>query len=388
MSTEKKQTFICRSEAETEELGAALARELAPGSVVLLYGDLGAGKTVFSRGFARGLGVTEPVSSPTYTIVQEYTLSTGNRLYHMDLYRIGDEHAALGFGVDEFLNEPGAISLVEWPERIRGLLPDAAIRVELRHRTETEREISMTPPLLKFSPASPGSSGGNPWRVNVPWLYMLAMFFTVFCVDAAWIFAADRIGRQPHPLLWETIIQTSGLGIVLLLFAAVPPRGSLFDKLGVRHIRRGDIGIALAGLGMIYAWGMLSTPLWNKLLRALELSCETRQCLLTECDNASLPHFLALLALAGALIPIVEELMFRRLLFGLLRPIGKAAAMFATALIFAAAHGFLYGLPALLGLGLVFQWQYLHTGNLLTPMMTHIVYNIISLTLVFLLGLT
>ena len=144
MSTEN--TFSSSSEEETEALGAALARELAPGSVVLLYGDLGAGKTVFSRGFARGLGVTEPVSSPTYTIVQEYELPTGNRLYHMDLYRIGDERAALGFGVDEFLTEPGAISLVEWPERIRGLLPDTAIRVKLEHRAENRRDITVTRP--------------------------------------------------------------------------------------------------------------------------------------------------------------------------------------------------------------------------------------------------
>lgn len=141
MSTE---TFLSTSEAETEARGAALACELAPGSIVLLCGDLGAGKTVFSRGFARGLGITEPVSSPTYTIVQEYELGNGSRLYHMDLYRITDERAALGFGVDEFLNEPGAISLVEWPERIRGLLPDTAIRVELFHRSETEREIRIT----------------------------------------------------------------------------------------------------------------------------------------------------------------------------------------------------------------------------------------------------
>ena len=144
MSTE--QTFLSASEAETEALGAALARELEPGSVVLLYGDLGAGKTVFSRGFARGLGITEPVSSPTYTIVQEYELAGGGRLYHMDLYRISDEHAALGFGVDEFLSEVGAISLVEWPERIRGLLPDTAIRVELIHRAEDRREIHVTRP--------------------------------------------------------------------------------------------------------------------------------------------------------------------------------------------------------------------------------------------------
>ena len=144
MSTEK--IYFSNSEAETEALGAALARELAPGSIVLLCGDLGAGKTVFSRGFARGLGITEPVTSPTYPIVQEYELLTGRRLYHMDLYRIGDENAALGFGVDEFLNEPGAISLVEWPERIRGLLPDTAIRVELLHRAEDKREIHVRHP--------------------------------------------------------------------------------------------------------------------------------------------------------------------------------------------------------------------------------------------------
>lgn len=146
MNTEIQKIHISTSERETEALGAALARELAPGSIVLLCGDLGAGKTVFSRGFARGLGVTEPVSSPTYTIVQEYELPTGNRLYHMDLYRITDERAALGFGVDEFLSEPGAFSLVEWPERIAGLLPDTAIRVELRHRSEDEREIRILVP--------------------------------------------------------------------------------------------------------------------------------------------------------------------------------------------------------------------------------------------------
>jgi tRNA threonylcarbamoyladenosine biosynthesis protein TsaE len=146
MNTEFQKIHISTSEKETEALGAALAQELAPGSIVLLCGDLGAGKTVFSRGFARGLGVTEPVSSPTYTIVQEYELPTGNRLYHMDLYRITDERAALGFGVDEFLSEPDAFSLVEWPERIAGLLPDTAIRVELKHRSEDEREIRILVP--------------------------------------------------------------------------------------------------------------------------------------------------------------------------------------------------------------------------------------------------
>ena len=146
MCTDKENTFISQSESETEEAGFRLARSLSSGNIVLLRGDLGAGKTVFSRGFARGLGITEPVSSPTYTIVQEYELADGNRLYHMDLYRISDEHAALGFGVDEFLDDPGAISLVEWPERIAGLLPDDAVRVELKHLSAEEREIRIVMP--------------------------------------------------------------------------------------------------------------------------------------------------------------------------------------------------------------------------------------------------
>ena len=143
MCTDKETAFVSRSEIETEEAGFNLARSLTPGSIVLLRGDLGAGKTVFSRGFARGLGITEPVSSPTYTIVQEYERPDGGRLYHLDLYRISGVEAALAFGADEFLNDPGAISLVEWPERIEGLLPPGAVTVRLEHLSESERRISI-----------------------------------------------------------------------------------------------------------------------------------------------------------------------------------------------------------------------------------------------------
>lgn len=139
MNIEK--TLISRSEAETESLGADIAASLPRGSVVLLRGNLGAGKTVFARGFARGLGIGEAVSSPTYTIVQEYELAGGGRLYHLDLYRISGIAAALDFGIDEFLCEKNSVSLVEWPERIESLLPDNAVTVEIIHRGETEREI-------------------------------------------------------------------------------------------------------------------------------------------------------------------------------------------------------------------------------------------------------
>lgn len=138
MNTEK---IITSSYTETEEAGFRLAQTLQFGSVVLLFGNLGAGKTVFSRGFARGLGITEPVSSPTYTIVQEYDVPGGGRLYHLDLYRISGVESALAFGVDEFLDDSRAISLIEWPMRIDGILPENCIKVTLNHLDDEKREI-------------------------------------------------------------------------------------------------------------------------------------------------------------------------------------------------------------------------------------------------------
>lgn len=142
MNTDKKE-FITSSEEETENIGKSLAMSLSKGDSVLLRGNLGAGKTVFSRGFARGLGITEPVSSPTYTIVQEYELPDGGRLYHLDLYRISGVNAALAFGVDEFLDDPQGISLIEWPDRIDGILPGNAICVEIEHLSDSERRLTI-----------------------------------------------------------------------------------------------------------------------------------------------------------------------------------------------------------------------------------------------------
>ena len=139
----KNKIFVSASESETEAVGMEVARSCPRGSVILLDGDLGAGKTVFSRGFARALGIDEPVSSPTYTIVQEYELPERGRLYHLDLYRISGVEAALAFGVDEFLNDPSSYALVEWPERIAGILPDNAIRITLKHTGDNCREISV-----------------------------------------------------------------------------------------------------------------------------------------------------------------------------------------------------------------------------------------------------
>lgn len=120
------------SPEETERYAGELARSLKKGSILLLYGGLGAGKTAFTRGFARGLGITEPVSSPTFTIVQEYAIPGGGMLYHMDLYRIDDPDSALAFGIDEFLEDPDAFCVIEWPERAEGLYPpEKTIRIDV-----------------------------------------------------------------------------------------------------------------------------------------------------------------------------------------------------------------------------------------------------------------
>ncbi len=138
-----KQVVETHSEKETEKFASELAKSIKPGTVIALHGDLGAGKTVFSRGFARGLGITEPISSPTYTIIQEYKVDTERWFYHMDLYRIDDYVAALAFGVEEYLEEPTAYVLLEWPMRIKELLPVETQHVFIEHLSETARKITL-----------------------------------------------------------------------------------------------------------------------------------------------------------------------------------------------------------------------------------------------------
>jgi tRNA threonylcarbamoyladenosine biosynthesis protein TsaE len=113
---------------ETLSLAERFAAYLLPGSVVTLSGELGAGKTVFAKGVAKGLGVGEHVTSPTFTIIHEYM----GRLpfYHMDAYRLEDESEAGEIGIEEYFDSDG-ITLVEWPERIESIIPPEAIRVTL-----------------------------------------------------------------------------------------------------------------------------------------------------------------------------------------------------------------------------------------------------------------
>jgi tRNA threonylcarbamoyladenosine biosynthesis protein TsaE len=136
-----RQTVETHNEQETADFAARLSAELGGGTILALHGDLGAGKTVFARGFARGLGITEPVSSPTYTIIQEYKLPQDKWFYHMDLYRIDDYRSALAFGVEEYLEDSNAYILLEWPLRIKELLPDSTRHIYIEHLSENSRRI-------------------------------------------------------------------------------------------------------------------------------------------------------------------------------------------------------------------------------------------------------
>lgn len=159
MSAER--SIVCTGEAATLGLGRALAAGLRPGTVVALYGDLGAGKTVLSRGIARGLGIAEAVTSPTFTVVQEYPRADGTYLFHLDLYRIRDEAAALAFGVDEYLFARDGVTLVEWPERIAALLvapgPGRELyAVRLVHVAADVRRVEVPPGLAVWAQVETG----------------------------------------------------------------------------------------------------------------------------------------------------------------------------------------------------------------------------------------
>ena len=132
--------YITYSPAQTEAVGAALAKVLLPGSVIAYRGDLGAGKTAFTRGLARGLGIRESVTSPTYTIVNEY-LSGRMPLFHFDMYRLGSEDELFDIGWEDYL-ERGGVCAVEWSENVWGAMEDAFV-VTISRLDEYTRKIEI-----------------------------------------------------------------------------------------------------------------------------------------------------------------------------------------------------------------------------------------------------
>lgn len=139
--------FIVHALSQTQRTGEHLGQLLQAGDVVLLEGELGAGKTTLTKGIARGLGVEGYVNSPTFTLVNEYR----GRLpvYHLDCYRLESGAEALDFGIEEYLYGEG-VTIIEWPQRIAEILPDEHLRIKLAYLADTKRSIRLEPSGTRY----------------------------------------------------------------------------------------------------------------------------------------------------------------------------------------------------------------------------------------------
>ena len=138
---------ITKSNTETQKLGESFAEKIKNGGIVALYGDLGAGKTTFVQGFAKGLGINQRIISPTFIIVRQYKVSSEKLavscLYHIDLYRVQSQKEIEGLGIKEILNDPHNIVVIEWAEKLKNVLPKKLIEVRFEYVDENTRKIKI-----------------------------------------------------------------------------------------------------------------------------------------------------------------------------------------------------------------------------------------------------
>ena len=155
--------MITNSAQQTQKIGNDFAQTLKGGEVICLYGDLGFGKTTFTQGLASGLGIQKRITSPTFTIIRQYNYSSSEQsesrssndvssrqartiksLYHIDLYRIESEKDVEGLGLKEILEDKDSVVVIEWPEKLRVLLPEKRIDVRFEYIDGTKRTITIT----------------------------------------------------------------------------------------------------------------------------------------------------------------------------------------------------------------------------------------------------
>ncbi len=129
-----------KSFEETQSAGSILSKQITPGVALLLYGDLGSGKTTFVQGLAKGLGIEQRIISPTFIIARKYEIK-GKSLYHIDLYRTQTEVDLKNIGLGELLEDKNAIVVIEWPEKLGKLLPEKRTEIHFRDLGGNRREI-------------------------------------------------------------------------------------------------------------------------------------------------------------------------------------------------------------------------------------------------------
>lgn len=139
------QKFITTSAQETQHLAETFAKKLSGGTIVLLYGDLGAGKTTFTQGLAKGLGVEKRIISPTFVIIRTYVVRNRESkfFYHVDLYRLEKESEIEGTGLLDIIKQENAIVVIEWPEKLGSYLPKKRWEVKFTPLGEDKREITV-----------------------------------------------------------------------------------------------------------------------------------------------------------------------------------------------------------------------------------------------------
>ncbi len=133
--------YTSRSEQDTMEIAENIESEKFPGMVICLDGELGSGKTVFAKGFAKALGINETITSPTFSLVKEY-LDGEMALFHMDVYRLDNSNEE--FGLDDYLNQDG-VCLIEWPEMIEDQLPEERLDIKFKIIDDETRILIFTP---------------------------------------------------------------------------------------------------------------------------------------------------------------------------------------------------------------------------------------------------
>lgn len=134
--------YISKSDNNTKQIAASLAKQIKKG-VVALSGELGAGKTTFTKGFAKGLGIKEKITSPTFVLIRQHKIPlTNNVLYHIDLYRLENSNDFRNLGVEELINDKNNLIIIEWADKIKDFLPKDTLKISIEKTENNQRLIT------------------------------------------------------------------------------------------------------------------------------------------------------------------------------------------------------------------------------------------------------